>query len=532
MKKWMLIKNSLLGELRYELIKGLLERKALVAESKTSVAEAVRQLTSLDVMPTLISDCGATERSLLFERILCSVSGAMKTAKSNFAAHRRLLTKIQDTHSLMVTQNKREIDKLIEILEAATNKFDKLMEHNTRFVLQNSDFLTESEQLEKAVADFAQNRKKEFQALRQELLFEELSAAVKADNSSAIQNLIDDANFSLDLNGRDLEGHCILEVAVKAGSGSVAVLFAGGLDPLMCTKDNKPIVWLALDTNFQHLPGLINGGCDIDQLEEKTGTTALHRATREGNERAVSLCLQNGANPSKVGSGGITALHLACKLSLAPGSGSNSSELSLCEKIVGLLISFGAGPNVRDQDGNCPIHLLANFVRAGAVRKLLVEHGARRKRNKKGKRPFEEGMFKEETALWKTRKVIAADFDPVGKASPQWREKSSTCMACSTKFNPLTNRKQHCLRSNTSPYYVAFLSPSSFVFLLPQPPTCHNCRFPIRSISEQSKNMFFLRLVLTLFAACPFWGFFLLLIWFLAILAPPLALQVRHFGLL
>lgn len=142
--------------------------------------------------------------------------------------------------------------------------------------------------------------------------------------------------------------------------------------------------------NFIRAQAWFNLIADIDDVEadlkshvydinlfNDDGLTGLMQNVRMGNLPRVKLLLKYGANvnikardlPAKaMDNKGNTALHFACV-------GDNDSQ----EEIIELLLAHGANPNIRNNDGETPMHYIMQITDFGIrlrVAQKLVYHNA------------------------------------------------------------------------------------------------------------------------------------------------------------
>jgi len=99
-------------------------------------------------------------------------------------------------------------------------------------------------------------------------------------------------------------------------------------------------------------------------IRDKSGRTALMRATGAGRRKDVELLLDRGANPNIVENSGITALMLA----------SNRCDTHLVE----LLLDRGADPNMLDDNDGFTALMWVSQVRTTTpgIVKLLLDNGS------------------------------------------------------------------------------------------------------------------------------------------------------------
>ena len=93
------------------------------------------------------------------------------------------------------------------------------------------------------------------------------------------------------------------------------------------------------------------GGEGIDSRDHASGEhfTALHYAVKEGRIKTAEFLLKLGINKNaRTKISKETPLHLACKQAL--------------KKIMGILLSYSADPNLKDLKGQTPLHVLVKYV--------------------------------------------------------------------------------------------------------------------------------------------------------------------------
>jgi ankyrin repeat protein len=96
---------------------------------------------------------------------------------------------------------------------------------------------------------------------------------------------------------------------------------------------------------------LLDGGANIEH-KDKSGTVPLHRAVRARSPEAVRCLLEHGARVDAThGPRRTTALHIATHSTGASGTKGTRAEQ---QRIVELLLDYGADPRARDANGRLP----------------------------------------------------------------------------------------------------------------------------------------------------------------------------------
>ncbi len=195
-------------------------------------------------------------------------------------------------------------------------------------------------------------------------------------------------------------------INVRDKSGATALhLILEGKHPFFHNDRQLPFVELLL----QH-------GAEVNAADS-SGTTPLHLISgdthaiivfkEELKEQITDLLLKHGANANTVDSKGRTPLHLACSWESRPPFKNfcgfdyvlpgETNRLSVFfgwqmwakeESIPALLLTNGAHINVRDYEGNTPLHYAAEAVRSNTVVLLLQHHAERAAKNKMGQTPL------------------------------------------------------------------------------------------------------------------------------------------------
>lgn len=107
------------------------------------------------------------------------------------------------------------------------------------------------------------------------------------------------------------------------------------------------------------------------------GGSALHDAVRNGNLDTVRTLLQYGENPNMI-SYGSTALHR-----VAAYHDYDENPLIISE-----LIQNGANPNIKDKDGNTPLHVYIPLMNIDIIETILSEGADPNIQNNNGETPL------------------------------------------------------------------------------------------------------------------------------------------------
>jgi ankyrin repeat protein len=211
--------------------------------------------------------------------------------------------------------------------------------------------------------------------------------AIRTGDVTKVSELLDADPTSA--NSTDAQGLSPLTVATYHGQANIVdlLLARGAADDVFAAtargdrgavefllRENPDLVrahssdgWtaLALAAHFgrlEILQILLGFGADPNAVSHNLlGNTPLHAAIAGNQREAVSLLLQNGANPNGVDSGGWTPLHLAAH------SGADSIARDLLEA--------GADPTIPNAQGDTPLST-ARQQRHGKVASLLTRAGA------------------------------------------------------------------------------------------------------------------------------------------------------------
>ncbi|KAG0173096.1 hypothetical protein DFQ28_001043 [Apophysomyces sp. BC1034] len=132
--------------------------------------------------------------------------------------------------------------------------------------------------------------------------------------------------------------------------------------------------------------------------KDRCGRTQLHKWASRGDESAVELLLEAGANPSETDFAGWTPLHEAC--------------LEGHLEIVRMLLDKGADANSEGADSDTPLHDAAENSHLDVVR-LLLERGAQAHAvNAKGKTPLMIAIDNEDRRIEQVIQRYLAEHEP------------------------------------------------------------------------------------------------------------------------
>jgi len=110
---------------------------------------------------------------------------------------------------------------------------------------------------------------------------------------------------------------------------------------------------------------LLTAGAKLD-AQDKSGATALHRATRTRCAEAVHFLLAAGADPALRNDAGSTAFHLAVQPTGRGGSG-EPIAMEGQRRIIDAFLSFGVDPGLTDGKG----HSVLQCARSEWIRAIL-----------------------------------------------------------------------------------------------------------------------------------------------------------------
>jgi ankyrin repeat protein len=158
----------------------------------------------------------------------------------------------------------------------------------------------------------------------------------------------------------------------------IKALLAHKADPN--TRDENgmvPILYAMKAGSSALADALLAAGADINATD-KEGLTALHYAVRSGNEALVARLLQQGFKVDQ--EGWLTPLNQAsnpriAEMLIQAGARVNTVDeysytplaraCSRNDDVAIVLLAAGANPNVRDNDGDTPLHVSFGYFQSG-----------------------------------------------------------------------------------------------------------------------------------------------------------------------
>ena len=159
-----------------------------------------------------------------------------------------------------------------------------------------------------------------------------------------------------------------------------------------------PIVQAAVIESLPIAKLLIEYGADVN-LCQRNGESALINAANRGNVELASFLLEHGADPN-------LGMQLGTPLTLADGAA-----------VMKVLLSYGADPNVPDEDGDLPIVGAIDTNNLEEI-ELLINCGTdMRHANKRGETPLERakrrGNYNEVMTFIQAAEQAKSDVHPV-----------------------------------------------------------------------------------------------------------------------
>ena len=153
---------------------------------------------------------------------------------------------------------------------------------------------------------------------------------------------------------------------------------------------------------------LLNGGADIEQIEEKTGMTPLLVAAKLHNKNICRLLLTNKPNKADIHAQcreGRSVLHAALS-----GLGG--------EDVIPLLLEHKANPNVVDKDGKTPLHYCAEQGKKDAAQELLAVSAAMEAETHTGETPLRLAIRRKKGDVVEVLLNSGAEVDDMSKRIP------------------------------------------------------------------------------------------------------------------
>ena len=190
--------------------------------------------------------------------------------------------------------------------------------------------------------------------------YEDFFAAIKADNASAIGQLL---NRGFDVNTLDSRGQHGLLLAVKEQSlkAAQALVNASKIDlNHLNSSGESPLMLAALNGELDLSEKMVKKGADVN----KTGWTPLHYAASNGHVAVIKLLLENHAYIDAESPNGSTPLMMAGRYGSA--------------EAVRLLLEEGADPLLKNQQGLTALEFAKTGQRPDAME--ILEKVTRSKR--------------------------------------------------------------------------------------------------------------------------------------------------------
>ena len=193
-----------------------------------------------------------------------------------------------------------------------------------------------------------------------------IKVALEEELENYVRILLD---HGADPNFCDEDGDTPLYAAAyRKGKDTMQLLLECGANPNIRDRSSDPLVYYAAKQELYDIMSLLlSHGADINQCNRR-GDSPLAAAIENDDRKMAKLLLTHGANPNTADSDGTTPLidavrngrHACVALLLEHGADANVRdgygtpavvEAMFDEKIVRLLIAYGADPHAQDEDG-------------------------------------------------------------------------------------------------------------------------------------------------------------------------------------
>ncbi|CAB0043957.1 unnamed protein product [Trichogramma brassicae] len=185
-------------------------------------------------------------------------------------------------------------------------------------------------------------------------------------------DIIDDRDQVVDINARDHQGYTPLHVAAECGNRtSTELLLRRGGDPNLVNNKGMTALHLICERSDvgDQAERFFAVNDEIGQrvlinAQDNFGNTPLHLALSRGHRALVGLLLTRGSNPNLVNDDGSTPLHVICK---------RDRDDDLVELFfdINYEIDQQVLVNARDYAGKAPLHLALSRGHRNLVESLL-----------------------------------------------------------------------------------------------------------------------------------------------------------------
>ena len=214
-------------------------------------------------------------------------------------------------------------------------------------------------------------------------------------NSKILQAVI---NQNVNVNATNMKNETALMIACQKGNESaIHILMNAGADPNIVDVDGNSGVHHAVieDCNSEMLQSLINQ-CQLVNVNatNMNNETALMIACERGNEGAINILLNAGADPNIAdvyGNSGIHHVVLQCcgeeivQAIINHGANVDATNrnnvtalMKACQTgnvdAVKVLLRSGADPNITDTDGNTWLHFAVDVICKTEVLQTIIDH--------------------------------------------------------------------------------------------------------------------------------------------------------------